>query len=255
MRKLKRAVTSSVLLLCLHLAAASLAGQEAHKIEEIANPRCDLSEVPPLDPPPIGLFATALRDTPGARGAIVVFGMQGSALRYAEAVEARMIGIVGIAPERLLTRYGGDAEDRRMELWIIPERAAEPKFSYVEDTGKAQQFDQYTYGVADYCGESRRPALKKFAAALKGRPGWRGYIIVHQLKNKRGLRSVRINRLEAVDITRREAMRFAARDKRYVLMKSGLSASRLTAVVGGDDDWTYAELWLVPPGAKPPELN
>src|SRR4051812_26858567 len=66
--------------------ALSIKAQEAYKIDEINNPRCDLSEVPPIDPPPYGKFATAMRDHPEFRGAIVVYGLEGDAVGYAKEV-------------------------------------------------------------------------------------------------------------------------------------------------------------------------
>lgn len=243
---LKIFVTSLILLLCFHFAATRLNAQEAYKIDGINNPRCDLSEVPPIDPPPYGKFATALRDNPELRGAIVVYGLQGEALRYAKDVRERFNNVAGIAKERLVPMYGGNAEGLRMELWIIPKGAVEPKFDFVEDTKSARKFDTYIY-LNDECNGGRLSALTEFAEALKKRPSWQGYIIIHPHTNRR------INTDDPTGfISRQQALHRIVKDKTYLVRKYGIDSMRLKAVVGDNDKWTHAELWLVPTGAEPP---
>lgn len=248
MRKpnLKIFITSLILLLCLHFTTTKLNAQQAYKIDEINNPRCDLSEVPPIDPPPYGKFATTLRDNPEFRGAIVVYGLQGKALRYAKDVRERFNNVAGIAKERLAPIYGGYVEGLRMELWVIPKGAAEPKFNSVEDAKSARKFDTYIY-LNDECNGGRSSALTEFAEALKKQLGWQGYIIIHPHTNRR------INTDDPTGfISRQQALRRVVKDKTYLIRKYGIDSTRLKAVVGDNDKWTYAELWLVPPGAEPP---
>lgn len=255
MRKLsgKLFVSWLVVLLCLHLVAAGVSAQEAYKIDEAKNPRCDLSEVPPIDPPPGGKFATALYNNPEARGAVVVYGLEGDARSYAEHVRERLVKYAGLQAERLVTVYGGHAEDLLMELWVIPKGAAEPKSNFVEDTKRARQFAIYGYWSGEYnlCGSGRGPDLFAFAEALKQRPHWRGHIVVRPHRNRRGAGP----QTEGWDpdgyVSRRQALRRAAKDKRS-LVKSGVTPSRVRAVVGDKAKWTHAELWLIPPGAEPP---
>ena len=232
--------------------AARLDAQETYKIDEIIKPRCDLSEVPQIDPPPWGKFAGALQNNAEFRGAIVVYGLEGYAVRYAKDVRKRFNNSVAIAAERLIIVYGGHAEDMRMELWIIPKGAAEPKSNFVEDTRSAREFDIYEYLGGEICGSGRLPALAEFAGALKQRPEWEGYIVIRPHRNKRGV-SIGDEGWDSDGyVSRRQALRRVADDKRYLVKKFGLSAARLKAVVGEKDDWTHAELWLVPPGAEPP---
>ncbi len=249
---LKKISTPFVLVLCLHLAAACLHAQEAYKVNELENPRCDLSEVPPLDPPPGGKFATAMRDTPEARGAIVVFGMQGNAASYAQDVKERLINFAGISAERLVASYGGNSDNLRLELWIIPKGAAEPKSNFIEDGKSARQFDRYVYWDGEYCGGGRLLALAEFAGKLKELTDWQGYIVIRPHRNKRGVSLGDEGWDSDGYLSRRQARRRIAKDKSYLVRKFGLSPTRLKAVVGDNDDWTHAELWLVPPGAELP---
>lgn len=247
----KNPLVSLILLLCFHSAAARLSAQEAYKVVETTYLRCDLSEVPPLDPAPGGAFATALRDTPDARGAIVVYGLQGEATNYANNVKERLINYSGVPGDRLLTIYGGHDEKMRMQLWVIPKGAAEPKSNFVEDVKNARKFDTYIYWKPE-CGGNRLEALAEFAKALKQRPGWHGYIIVRPHKNKRGA-SLRDEDWDMDgNVSRQQALSRAAKDKRYLVRKFGIPPAQVNAVVGDNGKWTHAELWLVPPGAEEP---
>jgi hypothetical protein len=248
---LKIFITSFVLALFLHLAALSLYAQEAYKIDEIMNPRCELSEVLQIDPPPWGKFATALLNNSEFRGAIVVYGLEGYAARYAKDVRERFGNFVGVAAKRLVTIYGGLAEDVRMELWVVPKGAAELKSNFVEDTKSARKFDTYTYW-GDVCSSGRYPALAEFAEALKRRPEWQGYIVIRPHRNKPGVSVGDADWDLDGYVSRRQALRRTTKDKSYLVRKFGLSPARLKAVVGDNDDWTHAELWLVPPGAELP---
>jgi hypothetical protein len=241
---------SFVLVLCLQVTAATCKAQAAYKIDEIENPRCDLSEVPPLDPPPYGKFATALRDRPDDRGAIVMYGLQGEAGVYAKQVKYRLIHMAGVASERLVIIYGGYSENSRMELWIISKEAVEPKFNVVVDNKNAQKFDLYAYWDGYACGSGRLPALDELAKTLKERPDWQGYIVIRPHRNKRGMRDWAEGWDPDGFVSRQQALRRVAQDKRYLVKKSGISPSRLKAVVGDNDKWTHAELWLVPPGVE-----
>jgi hypothetical protein len=249
---LEKLFTLFVLVLCLVFAAARLSAQEAYQVVAIENPRCDLSEVPPLDPPPGGKFATILRDTPEARGAIVVFNIQGLAESYAQYVKERLVNFAGISAQRLVTIYGGNSDNLRLELWIIPKGAAEPRSNFVEDWKTARQFDSYIYWDAEYCGGGRLSTLAEFAKKLKELRGWRGYIVVRTHRNKRGAST----RDEGWDpdgnVSRQQALRRATKDKRYLVKKFGLSPLRIKAIVGENGNRTHAELWLVPPGVEWP---
>lgn len=225
------------LLLCLHAASASLNAQEAYKVDETTYLRCDLSEVPQITDSPMPIFK-ALNENKEAKLAIIVYGMQGFAHRYAKDVRRWLSEVRGVDPDRLITMYGGSSEKARLELWLVPLGATPPKLSSVEDDKHATQFDEYAYAHGEYCGPYRPPALTEFAEALKHRPGWQGYIIVRRNPEEH--------------LSRQQALRYGSKDKRYLVRKFGLPPTRLKVIAGGNDDWTHGEVWLVPPGAEPP---
>jgi hypothetical protein len=249
----KKFIALLALLLFLPFVAAPINAQEASKIDEVVNPRCDLSEVPQItDPPPTGIIFAALDEKREAKAAIIVYGMQGQARRYAKNVVRWLSEVRGIDAKRLVALYGGPSDVLRLELWLVPKGAPLPQVKPDEDDQHAAQFDTYSYRNEEYCGGDRFPALNELAAALKQRHGWRGYIVVRPHKNSRGIRAGDAGWDPDGYISRQQAFDRAAKDKRYLVIKSGLSPTRLKAVVGDNDEWTHAELWLVPPGAEPP---
>jgi hypothetical protein len=253
MRKLsgKQSITSLVMLLCLHLAAASLGAQEAYKIDEIRNPRCDLSEVPQItDPPPSGAIFAALDENKESKAAIVVYGRPGSARVYGKDVKRWLSEVRGVDADRLVTLYGGASDELRLELWLIPQGAPPPGVKPDEDYKSATLFDTYAYWDGAYCSGGRRSALAEFAEALTKRPDWRCTIVVRPHRNKRREREGSAGWDPDGYLSRRQALRRAVKDRRYLIKKFGLSAARVEAVVGDNDKWTHAELWLVPPGAE-----
>lgn len=250
---LKSFITSLILFLCLHFAAVRVDAQEAYKIDEMTNPRCELSEVPVIDPPPYGKFATAVYNNPDLRGAIVIYGLQGNVVHYSELVKWRMTEVAGIAANRLVAIYGGHSEDTRMELWVVPKGAAEPKPNFAEDTRSARKFAWYAYWNGELCAGNRGPTLYEFGKALKQRQGWQGYIIIRPHRNKRGSSMGDEGWDPDGYISHQQALRRLAKDKSYLIKKFGLASTRLKAVIGDNDKWTHAELWLIPPGAQPPK--
>jgi len=244
-------VTRMALLTCLLFSATSLSAQEAYKIDEAINPRCDLSEVPQVTDTPMPLFK-ALAENRAAKVAIIVHGMPGAARVYGKDVKRWLTEERGVDPARLVALYGGASNEMRLELWLIPQGASPPKVMPDEDYKTATHFDSYAYQGGEMCDAGRLPALDEFAEMLKKRPDWHGSIVVRPHINKRGVKPGDAEWDPDGLVSRQEALRRAAKDKRYLVRKFGLSPARLTAVVGDNDTWTHAELWLVPPGAETP---
>lgn len=248
---LKIFISSLALLLCLHFAAGKLTAQEAYKLDETTNLRCDLSEVPQITDPPVPIFK-ALDENKEAQVAIIVYGMEGFARRYARDVKRWLVEVRGVNAERLVTLYGGSSEKRRLELWLIPQGARLPKVNALDDQNFAVQFDTYGYWHGDYCGSDRPAALAEFAEALKRQPRWQGYIVIRPHRNKRGVSAGDEGWDPDGHVSRQQAMRRLTKDKSYLVKKFGLAPIRVKAVVGDDDEWTHSEIWLVPPGTKSP---
>lgn len=238
---LKSFISSLILFLCLHFAAARVNAQEAYKIDEVINPRCALSEVPQVtDPPPNGSIFAALDENKDAKLAIVVYGeMEGEARRFAEEVRQWLSEVRGVESERLVMLYGGSSDKLRLELWLVPKGASLPKLSAIADYKKATQFDRYVYKDGESCNNGHLTALAEFAEALKQRSNFQGYIILYRSSRGDG------------HLSRQQALRHAAEDKSYLIKKFGLPSSQIKTMIE-NSKWTYAELWLVPPGAEPP---
>ena len=250
---LKQSVFSLTLLLCVHFAATIVYAQEAYQIDELINPRCDLSEVPQItDPPPSGAIFAALDKNIGSKAAIIVYGRPGTARIYGKDVKRWLSEVRGVAADRLVTMYGGASDELRLQLWIIPQGAALPDVRPDETYKSATLFDTYAYWDGDSCGGGRLSALDELAAALTKRPDWHGTIVVRPHRNKRGETPGSDGWDPDGYLTRRQALRRAVKDKRYLIKKFGLFPTRVKVVVGDNDTWTHAELWLVPPGAEPP---
>lgn len=237
-------------LLCVPLLAQAAGAQEAYKVDEAVNPRCDFSEVPQITDPPSPLFV-ALGEQRDARAALVAYGIRGYATRYARNAARWLTESRGIERGRVAYLYGGPAERDRLELWIVPKGAALPAPRPTDEGKSATLFDAYGYSGRDYihCEVGRAPSLRDFAAELGRRPGWRGRIVVRPHRNKPGAKPYSEG-WDEDSISAREAARRAARDKRHLVKNFGLSAARVEAVVGVEAQWTHAELWLVPPGAQ-----
>jgi hypothetical protein len=248
---------------CLRFTIANVRAQEAFKVDDITNPRCDLSEVPTLSPAPWGRFTATLSDNGELRGAIVVYGMPGLSARYAKNVKEWLVSSSGIRAERLVTVYGGQdkelaaigrgpADNLRMEMWAIPKGATTPPSGDVDAKGQALHFDTYTYTDGELCDGGRRPALRELAEALRQRSTWKAYFILRLHQNKRGTSPGDRDWDPDGNVSRHRASNRVAADKQYLIRNFGVAPSRLMAMVGDNDEWTHVELWLVPPGAGPP---
>jgi hypothetical protein len=247
-----RSVRRTLALLLFACASAHVAAraQQAYKIDEVTRARCDLGEVPQVTDPGMPVFV-ALAGQPRARVAVVVYGLPGDAIVYAREVGHWLTEARAVASERLLDVYGGPAQQRRLELWLVPEGAAPPTAAPPAADGRVTLFDKYSYWPGEYCGPDRPPALNVFAETLKRMPGWRGTIVVRPHVNRRGSRPGD-NDWDESPLTRRGAMRRAAEDRLHLVRQLGIDPARIRAVVGPDDNWAHAELWLIPPAAATP---
>ena len=222
-----------LLLLIVSFSFAVIA-QEAYKFDEVINPRWDISEVYPAYE-----FAVELGKLPDAKGFILVFGKRGESLRYAASVKRHM-AYYKISPDRFLTAYGGENEERKMELWIIPKNAAMPQ-SIPANYDKAVSFDDYSFGLCDPCEFMRRDALESLAKELKYYSKTKAYIIIYPSKSEYS--SIK---------NRRQAQRKSVTEKRF-LNRLGIKNSRIITTVGDYDTYEHTELWIVPFNSELPK--
>jgi len=223
--------------------------QQAYKIDETDYTRCDLSEVPQLTDEGMPIF-TVLKVHADTRVAVVVYAQQpGDAIRYARQVVNWLTFVRGVAASRLYPLYGGVAEKRRVELWAVPQGAALPTVARADDFSGLTLFDIYLAFDGESCAPSRPAALAVFAETLKSMPGWTGRVVWRPHKNPRSVHMYS-EEWDFDSITRGRALRRARADSNTLVRDYGLAPSRFTASVGANDEWTHAELWLVPPGSR-----
>jgi hypothetical protein len=105
----------------------------------------------------------------------------------------------------------------------------------VEEQVEARKVDEY--GKIKPVDENAR--LDNFAVELKADPTVQGYLITYGGRRSQA----------------GEARKAAARAKTYLVKKRRLNAKRLATVDGGYREEASVELWLVPPGAQPPQAT
>lgn len=105
----------------------------------------------------------------------------------------------------------------------------------------AQESSQASRKVDEFIGEVDRGDLKarldNFAVELQNQPDALGHVIVYR------------SRRDPPGISQRYAL--LARD--YLVKQRGIARNRLVTVDGGRSGCLMYELWVVPPGAAPPE--
>lgn len=234
------------LLLLLSLTCGAARGQKAYKIDETDYTRCDLSEVSQVTDEPMPIFVE-LGKHPEAKAAVVVYAdLPGEALSYARHVRRWLTEARGVAAARLLEVYGGFAEEKRLELWLVPAGAVPPTAATGFARAGVTLFDSYSYWGGESCSYEREDALEVFAETLKRMHGWRGTLVVRPHLNRRGL-TFNDEGWDYVPLNRRRALRQAAADRLHLIRQLGLEPARIRAVVGARGEWSHAELWLIPP--------
>ncbi|HEV7889354.1 MAG TPA: hypothetical protein VGP08_01885 [Pyrinomonadaceae bacterium] len=242
------------LALALFLCAAShvvARAQQAYKIDETDYTRCDLSEVPYVTDLSSPVFVELGRH-PDAKVAVVVYAPRpGEAMVYALQIKRWMTEARGVMAERVLAVYGGHAGKRRLELWLIPAGAEPPPDAPPVTRIGVTLFSLYYYFSGESCPDTRLPTLEVFAETLRRLPGWRGTIVLRPHVNRRGARQGDED-YDYSPLTRRRAARGAVEDRRRLFRQLGIDPARIRAVVGPDDSWAHAELWLIPPASATP---
>lgn len=216
-------------------------------------------------------FAVQLQQETNARGFIIVYrsyrDLPGLSNRYALWMKNYMVGARGMPPERLVTVDGGIAPCLTQELWIVPPGATpNPKDDAYErpfiDSDVATKIDEH------YSGEDWNEAgngsysdlavnLDAFANYLRQHPRASGYIIAYSqhyiehpvVTDERGRERTEWHELIDSPATARRTLNI---EKRYLVKTYGIAPSRIKLVEGGYRNLRLVELWLVPPGARPP---
>lgn len=225
--------------------------QRAYKIDETDYTRCDLSEVPHVTDLPSPVFVELGRH-PDAKVAVVVQAPRpGDAMVYALQIKGWLTEVRSVAAERVLAVYGGHAGKRRLEIWLVPAGAEPPPDAPPVTRIGVTLFIHYYYFAGESCPDTRVPALEVFAETLRRLPGWRGTIVLRPHVNRRGAEQGDED-YDYSPLTRRQAARGAAEDRRRLVRQLGIDPARIRAVVGPNDSWAHGELWLIPPASATP---
>jgi len=238
---------AALLLLCLTCASAAR-GQQAYKIDETDNTRCDLGEVAQVTDLPMPLFVE-LNKHREAKVAIVVYAPRpGDGIVYALQIKRWLTEARGVVAERVLAVYGGYAGKRRLEIWLVPAGAEPPREATPVTRRGVTLFERYYYYGGEACPEERGPAPKVLAEALRRLPGCRGTVVIRPHVNPRRMKPWSEG-WDPAALTRRQALRRAAEERLRLTRQLGVDPARIRAVVGAPDEYAQAELWLIPPAA------
>lgn len=202
-------------------------------------------------------FAIQIQHEPAKRGFLIVYrsrsNLPGLSNRRALWLRDYLLYNNSIPKERLVVVDGGPAECFMHELWVVdPGAAPKPREDAYSrtffPTDSALKFDELYYplrsdprpddvsasGVSTY-------ELEGFAAALRQHPRARAYVIAYKQRN-------RDRRSDAPGVSR-----LMLRTVRGDLIREfGIAPARITVADGGYRFWRGVELWVMPPGARPP---
>jgi hypothetical protein len=202
-------------------------------------------------------LAIALQGDTKARGFIIVYrsrrDLPGLNNRLAIRAKDYMVNSRGIPKERVVTVDGGEAMCLTYELWVVdPGAAPTPRSdAYPRNfgAGVTLKFDELYYPLrsdpqGDY-GESAegisQDVLEAFAEALGRQPRALAYVIAYKQHNRDG-------RTDAPGVSRK--MLSAVRGN--LIKGFGIAPARIKVLDGGYRVQRQVELWVVPPGARPP---
>ena len=199
-------------------------------------------------------FTIEIQSTPLDRVWIVAFAnknkLPGWPHRRALWARSYLIKARGVAPERIEVVNGGFRQDTEFELWLVPFGAEEPiaplDFSLAMAGERAPiLFDRFfvfePQPLSDYDGSYGgyfQPADRHLplTSYLRADPALRAHVIAYSERRDR----------------RGTDRRLASKEKRSIILTSGLGPERVSAVGGGRREHKTVEVWLVPPGSPLP---
>jgi hypothetical protein len=203
-------------------------------------------------------FESELRKEAGSRGYIIAYGGRddppGKARRYALRARVYLVEARGVVASRVESVDGGRRELLTVELWIAPAAAPAPAptptITGVNRPGdESRKYDEYSYGYGESWNryEDSSIRLDGFAAVLENEPGARGYIIGYAQNGD--------DRTGIECDPSGNAIRIARTEKQYLIEKAHIGRTRIAAVNGGYSPIRMVELWIIPPGARPPRVR
>ena len=202
-------------------------------------------------------LAVMLQNEPGTRGFIIVYrsrrDLPGLNNRLAIRAKQYMVNSRGVPKERVVTVDGGEAMCLTYELWVVePGAAPTPRSdAYPRNfgAGSTLKFDELYYPLrSDPQGDDGEPAegismdaLETFADVLRQQPRASAYVIAYK-QHHRGWRT------DAQGVSRK----MLGEVRGHLIREFGIAPARIKVVDGGYRVQRQVELWVVPPGARPP---
>jgi hypothetical protein len=192
-------------------------------------------------------LAINLDNNPTASGYIVIYGPGGLDGQYgkhaADVTKEYLLTTRGVEESRLRVIYGGlntSMEELLTEVWLVPRGAEPPPVSKhkpdLKVVGKYAEFDTWD-GTDEGEGWSNSEVVTMVGLSdlMRRRPDALAHLVVYH------------NDESAPGTWRRVAERLSER-----LLRNGVGAERVKVVFGGYAEETKAQLWILPPDAKPP---
>jgi hypothetical protein len=216
--------------------------------------------------PPVGdvtaaALADMLRSRPDTRAYLVVYHGEDSTLGLWRRVGAReaetLLRGAAVKEDRVEVIFGGYRDEAVVERWLLPADAPPPALM-AEETRRpteAVQLGTFHSFVLKY-EEDARWVFKGFADVLREDEHMRAFVIV------RPEMGATVNEWEDASAPPPEAppeidlVRLAEQWQKSFVNEYGLGAERLVVIVAPASDGDEAgqvEVWLVPPGAAPPD--
>jgi hypothetical protein len=201
----------------------------------------------------LNAFERDLAKDTSSRGYIIVYSGKldppGRPRRYALRAKNYLVSTEGVRSDRIITIEGGQRDDLRVELWIVPSGAQppvpNPSVGVPRNSDEAWKYDEYTYGYEFSWNSFEVPAVRLdgFAEWLRSHPNSKGYIVAYALNrdDRRGIRGDRLG----------EAKHIALGEKAYLTKAQRVDPRKLVIVDGGYSNERTVVLWIVPPGAPP----
>lgn len=203
-------------------------------------------------------FESELRKESDSRGYIIAYGGRddptGKARRYALRAKVYLVEARGIAASRVVPVDGGRREALTIELWIVPAGARAPAptsnlTAAQRAVNETHKYDEYSYGYGESWNRYEDAAIRLdgFAEALQNEPDALGYIVAYAQNGD--------DRIGIECDPSGKARRIARLEKTYLVQKRRIDPTRIAAVNGGYRPSRAVELWIIPPGARPPVVR
>jgi hypothetical protein len=171
----------------------------------------------------------------------------GKARRYALRAKNWLVEWRGIDAKRIVAIDGGRREKFIVELWLVPNDARPPEptptVNMQDDLGDNLLYDEFDVGYDNFGNraEDAVARLEGFATALKKEPNSWGCIIAYAESGD--------DRVGMDWDSPGTALKLAKSQRNYLIKKSRVARSKLTAVDGGYSG-RVVELWIMRPHAR-----